>query len=96
MRTVIPTGVKVLVLKDRPKETTMGGIVIPAIAERTPRFSPTVFATVLGRGPKCDWVQVGDRVAVKNVAGDDWEFDGELVTMLREKDLIGISTKETT
>ena len=74
----------------------MGGIVIPAIAERTPRFSPTVFATVLGRGPKCDWVQVGDRVAVKNVAGDDWEFDGELVTMLREKDLIGISTEETT
>ena len=83
-------GNKVLVEKDPAKSTMEGGILIPERAERTPRFSPTVKGTVLSAGASCTIVKKGDRVALKAIAGDDYYVEGRQLTILREKDLVGV------
>lgn len=87
-----PIGVNVLIEKDPPKPTMFGGILIPESLERTPRFSPSVHATVVGVGGKVQACKVGDRVVVQNHAGDDWFVGDKKLTLLREKDLVGILT----
>ncbi len=85
-----PIGVNVLVEKEPKKPLMVGGILIPESLERTPRFGPTVFATVVGVGGKVSGCKVGDRVALKDIAGDDYFVGGKTLTLLREKDLVGL------
>jgi co-chaperonin GroES (HSP10) len=87
-----PIGVNVLVEKEPRKPLTAGGILIPESLERTPRYGPTIFAKVVGIGGKVQVCKVGDRVALKDVAGDDIMWAGKQFTLLREKDLVGIVT----
>lgn len=83
-------GHHVFVQKDPIHHLQVGGILIPSMSERTPRFSPTILGTVVSAGKRCRHVKAGDRVALKNVAGDDWLWNGQYFTHLREKDIIGI------
>lgn len=82
-------GDRVIVQKDARGPTEIGGILIPESLVRTPRFSPTVFGKVVSAGPKCRSVKTGQRVALKNHAGDDWLIEENTYTILRERDLIG-------
>ena len=84
-------GEKIVVRKDPPKPLQEGGILIPEVLERTPRFSPTILATVISVGARCKILKAGMRVALKCVAGDDYIHDNETFTVLREKDIVGMA-----
>ena len=86
-----PIGVNIVVKKDPKKPCTEGGILIPEMCERTPRFGPTVLGTVMGVGARCNVLKVGDRVALKDIAGDDILWGGNVFTHLREKDIVGLA-----
>lgn len=86
-------GENIIVEKD-PRTETMGkGIVIPAASLRTPRFGPTVLATVISVGGRCQTLQPGNRVAVKDVAGDDIFWEGKIFTQMRERDIVGLANE---
>jgi co-chaperonin GroES (HSP10) len=87
-------GQHVFVQKDPIHHLQVGGILIPEQSERTPRFSPTVLGTVVSAGQRCWSVKAGDRVALKNIAGDDWLWNGQYFTLLRERDCIGLVEEE--
>lgn len=84
-------GHNVFVQKDAITHLSVGGILIPEQSERTPRFSPTILGTVVSAGIRCHSVKEGDRVALKNVSGDDLFIRGLVLTHLRERDLIGLA-----
>lgn len=88
--TIKPIGQNIVVEKDDAKPVEYGGILIPESATRTPRFSPTVRATVLGVGGKVKHLRVGMRIAIQDHAGDDWFYDGKKLTTCREKDIVGM------
>lgn len=83
-------GQYIIVKRDPVTERTEKGIIIPEVAQRTPRFGPSGFATVVSVGNKVRDVRPGMRVCLKDVAGDDLLWDNETYTRLREKDLNGI------
>lgn len=83
-------GDRVWVQKERPSETKERGIIIPENAERTPRFGPSVLATVVSAGPRCHTLKAGMRIVLKDVAGDSYFYDGNAYTILRERDIVGI------
>ncbi len=86
-----PLGQNILVEKDPQGPLSYGGVLIPECAERTPRFAPTILATVLAVGGKVTDVKAGARVALKAYAGDEWEIDGRRLTLLRFKDIVGLA-----
>lgn len=90
MHNIKPLGTNILVEKDPRKELKVGDILIPECLERTDRYGPTVLATVVACGPKCIHLQEGMRIWLKDVAGDDWEIGGKRLTLLRERDIVGI------
>jgi len=83
-------GEHIWIEKDAARPLEIGGILIPGFLERTPRFSPTVKATVVAIGGKVQSVKAGSRVFVQNHAGDDFFMEGRMLTHLRERDLIGL------
>ena len=87
-------GQHIVIEKDPIKETKEKGVIIPATAQRTPRFGPTVLATVVSVGEKAKTLRVGDRVAVKDIAGDDIYYQDRTFTRMREKDIVGVATEE--
>ena len=84
-------GNKIIVEKDERRETMEKGVIIPATAERTPRFGPSVLATVRAIGRKVSQVRVGDRVVLKDVAGDDLFWEGKKYTLVTERELLGLA-----
>jgi co-chaperonin GroES (HSP10) len=86
-----PIGNRVLVEKDAPKVLKVGSILVPECLEKTTRYAPTVLATVVGVGARVEWAKVGDRVALKDYAGDHYHWDNRTFTLLREQDLVGLA-----
>jgi co-chaperonin GroES (HSP10) len=84
-------GQHIFVLKDARKPCMEKGILIPESLERTPRYGPSVLATVVSVGAKVKNLRPGDHIVMKDVAGDDIEFDGKQYTRLREKDIVGLA-----
>lgn len=84
-------GERIFVEKDAAKPCEEGGILIPECLERTPRFGPSVYATVVSVGGRCKNLRPGMRIVLKDVAGDDYHYDGHTYTHLREKDIVGIA-----
>ena len=84
-------GEHIWVEKDPYKETMEGGILIPESADRSPRHSPTVLGTVVSVGGRCKTLTAGQRIALKDIAGDDYHYEGRTYTHLREKDIVGIA-----
>ena len=84
-------GERIVVQKDPQGPLMDGGILIPEMLERTPRYRPTILATVKSVGARCAVLKPGMRVALKCVAGDDYLWDNEGFTVLREKDVVGMA-----
>lgn len=85
-----PLGERIIVKKDPQGPLTVGGILIPQSAERTPRFAPTILGTVLGVGTRVKILKVGDRIALKIYAGDEFFHENDQFSILRERDIIGV------
>ena len=81
-------GDKIIVERDPPKECSEGGIIIPESLERTPRFNPTGYATIVSVGPRCRYpaLSVGTRIAIKTGWGDDYFYDDRTLTILSERE----------
>ena len=77
--------------KDPRKECKEEGILIPESLERTPRFGPSVLATVVSVGARCVNLKPGDRIVIKDIAGDDYIYDDQTFTRCREKDIVGLA-----
>lgn len=93
-RTINPPqamGDQIIVIKDPYKPTSVGGILIPEIADRTPRFSPTIFATVHSCGRRVVNLKSGMRIALKIHCGDEFEYDGKQYSRMRERDIAGMA-----
>lgn len=86
-----PIGDRVAVQKDPQPPLVVGGILIPECAERTPRWAPTILGTVLGVGPRVKSLKPNDRVALKSYAGDEWYIDNQQITIIRERDIVGLA-----
>jgi co-chaperonin GroES (HSP10) len=84
-------GEHIWVIKDPKKETMEGGILIPEGLERTPRYGPTVLGTVVSVGGRVKELRIGQRIALKDIAGDDYHIDDKTYTHLRERDIVGIA-----
>ena len=84
-------GEHIWVVKDPKKPCVEGGILIPESLERTPRFGPSVLATVVSVGGRCKDLKAGMRIVLKDIAGDDYIYDGNTYTHLRERDIVGIA-----
>jgi chaperonin GroES len=87
---------RVLLRRVEEEETTAGGIIIPDTAKEKPQEG-VVVAT--GKGKVRDDggispldVKNGDRVLFGKYAGTDVTLDGEEYVILREEDILAIST----
>ena len=78
----------IIVLKDKVEEATEKGIIVPAGLQRTPRFSPTIEATILAVGPKVrePALKVGGRIGLNSAWGDDYFIDNKTLTILTERE----------
>lgn len=84
-------GEHIWVEKDPQKPCIEKGILIPESAERSPRHGPSVLATVVSVGARVRDLEVGQRIVLKDVAGDDYFYDDRTFTHLRERDIVGIA-----
>ena len=84
-----------IVVKAIPdKQEKIGNIILPEIAKK-PEICEVV---ALGVGnvddKKYDFeVKVGDKVVFNKFAGSEFKIDGEIYTIVKEKDILGIITK---
>ena len=84
-------GEHIFCIKDPRKPCSEGGILIPESLERTPRFGPSVLATVDSVGARVVTLKPGDRIVIKDIAGDDYIYDDQTFTRCREKDIVGLA-----
>lgn len=92
----MPLDDRILVRRLVAETKTAGGLFIPDSAQEKPTTGRVV---AVGRGHRdakgrtrpCD-VQVGDTVLFSAWAGSEIDVDGEKFTVLRETDLLGVST----
>ena len=84
-----------IVVKAIPdKQEKIGNIILPEIAKK-PEISEVV-ALGIGNvdGKKYDFeVKVGDKVVFNKFTGSEFKIDGEIYTIIKEKDILGIITK---
>jgi co-chaperonin GroES (HSP10) len=81
-------GENIIVERDPPKECAEKGIIIPESLERTPRFGPTGYATIISVGPRCRYpaLSPGVRIAIKEAWGDNYFYDNRTLTILSERE----------
>jgi chaperonin GroES len=90
-----PTEDRILVLPFKPKETSKGGIVIPASAQEADKNKGTVIVTGPGRmmedGNRLPMtVAAGDTVYFSRFgAGEPYEEDGVTYSLMRLSDILG-------
>ena len=87
---------RVLIRRVEEEETTAGGIIIPDSAKEKPQEG-VIVATGKGKvredgGISPLDVKNGDRVLFGKYAGTDVTLDGEEYVILREEDILAIST----
>lgn len=84
---------RVLILPDKPKQISTGGILLPDMHE-PPKNQGTVVA--MGNGVSDDFkehVKIGDRVIHNRMEAYDpgkIELDGVMHYLMREKDVLGV------
>lgn len=96
MKRFMPLDDRILVRRLVAETKTAGGLFIPDSAQEKPTTGRVI---AVGRGHRdakgrtrpCD-VQVGDTVLFSAWAGSEIDVDGEKFTVLRETDLLGVST----
>lgn len=89
-----PTEDRIVVLPNKPKEKTEGGIIIPAAAQAAEKGTGVIVAVGPGRtledgrrGPM--WHDVDTEVRFSVFAGEPHEEDGVEYKILRQSDIIG-------
>jgi len=87
---------RVLIRRVEEEETTAGGIIIPDSAKEKPQDG-VIVATGKGKvredgGISPLDVKNGDRVLFGKYAGTDVTLDGEEYVILREEDILAVST----
>ena len=87
---------RVLIRRVEEEETTAGGIIIPDSAKEKPQEG-VIVATGKGKvredgGISPLDVKNGDRVLFGKYAGTDVTLDGEEYVILREEDILAVST----
>ena len=87
-----PIGDRVLVKLTVAEEEQVGGIYIPDSAKEKPQTAEVV---ALGTGKKDGetiefQVKVGDKVLISKYGGTEIKISGELYSLLREDDILGI------
>jgi len=79
----------ILVLPLTPSTTRKSGLEIPATAKKVP-----VKGLVLSVGHLIDFLEVGDKIAYAQYAGDEIEWEGQNLLFLLPKDVYAKLTKE--
>ena len=85
---------RVVVVPIPEKEEKIGNIILPEIAKK-PEISEVV-ALGVGEvdGKKYEFeVKVGDKVIFNKFAGREFKINGEVYTIIKEKDILAILTK---
>jgi chaperonin GroES len=91
---LIPLFDRVVVKALPVKQEKLGSIILPEITKQ-PEISEVV-ALGIGNvdGKKYDFeVKVGDKVVFNKFTGSEFKIDGEIYTIIKEKDILGIITK---
>ena len=94
---VKPLADRVIVEPAAAEETTAGGIIIPDTAQEKPQEGKVVAVgggakTEDGKVIKMD-VKVGDKVLFGKWSGTEVKIDGKEYSIMKESDIMGISTK---
>ena len=80
---------RVIITPDPAEHKTAGGIILPGSAQEKPPMGTVKFI-----GPGKDGVPLavkpGDRVLYARHAGTEIEYDGEIVLIMRESDILSI------
>ena len=89
-----PIGDYVVLMRDDSDQVTKGGIVIPDVAKQKPQRGKIL---AVGDGAVTEdgklvnmTVKEGQRVLFESYGAGDFELDGETLTKVRERDIIGI------
>lgn len=92
--TLIPLGDRVVVKVDKPEEVSLGGIVIPSVAQdRSQQGLVTAVGAghVLASGELAPLeVQVGNKVIFNSYAGVDVKVGEDDLLVLQEKDILAV------
>lgn len=83
VKTPIPTGARVMLMKDEAPDVTEGGIVLPDNAREQP-----LTARVIAVGEKVETLRKGDEVIFASFAGTVFTIDGREVIVVDEEDIL--------
>lgn len=83
VKTPVPTGARVMLMKEEAPDVTEGGIVLPDNAREQP-----LTAKVVAVGEKVETLQKGDEVIFASFAGTVFTIDGREVIVVDEEDIL--------
>ncbi len=83
VKTPVPTGARVMLMKDEAPDVSDGGIVIPDNAREKP-----LTAKVIAVGEKVTTLSKGDEVIFASFAGTVFTIDGQEVIVVDEEDIL--------
>ena len=83
VKTPVPTGARVMLMKDAAPDKSEGGIVIPDNAREQP-----LTAKVIAVGEKVKTLSKGDEVIFASFAGTVFTIDGQEVIVVDEEDIL--------
>jgi chaperonin GroES len=99
MKGLRPLGDRILVKRVKEEERTKGGIIIPDTAKEKPQEGKIV---AVGKGKYGDdgklipiEVKPGDKILFGKYSGSEFKLEGEDLLILREDDILGISTSQS-
>ncbi len=87
MKTMLPLGKRVILVKEEAPEASEGGIVIPETSREKP-LTARVTAVGPGIGGKYGRIHVGDEVVYASFAGTDLTIDGRDIIVVDEEDIM--------
>lgn len=89
-----PLGSRILVQREKEKEVTSSGIILPSDDSKKSRIAKVV---AVGKGTKDKdgklikpTIKVGDKVLLGNYGGDDVTYDDVDYTIVDEKEILAI------
>ncbi len=91
--TLKPLFDKVVVKQVKEQEQSIGGILLPTVAQEKQEIAVVVAVGQGGivDGNKIDMVvKVGDKVLYTKYAGNQFKIDGEEVTIIKQSDILAI------
>lgn len=81
-----PTGQRIFV-KPEHKTETIGGIIIPDVARKTP---DTGIVLAFGNKVQSEEIKVGSKLLYRQHSEEELDVDGEKIYMIYETDVLGV------